>query len=106
MVQETKDNDWSDKLQIVEKDSYWKSNEADFTDFLNSKNKASTNIEYLSLWRNLKRNDIKRTSKAIHKWLWAKTCASKPFQKRLDFLKQVQIYILKDEGKYPAWLSF
>ena len=105
MVQETKDNNWSDKLQIVEKDSYWKSNEADFTNFLNSKNKESTNIEYFSLWRNLKRNDIKRTSKAIHKWLWEKTCGSKPFQKRLDFLKQVQIYIRKDEGKYPAWFT-
>lgn len=105
MVQETKDKDWPDKLETVKQDSYWVSHEADFTNFLNSRNKGSTNNEYFSLWRNLKRNEIKTTSKAIHKWLCEKTCGSKPFQKRLDFLKQVQIYIRKDEGKYPAWFT-
>ena len=104
-VQQLKDKHPEEKIETIPKDNYWIAQQKNFAEFLAIKNKGSTNKEYLSLYRNLIRNEIKATSKGVNKWLKEKDYGSNSFKKRLDFLRQVQLFVLKNQKAYPAWFS-
>ena len=104
-VQDLKDNHPNEKVEIIQTNNYWMQEKDSFAKFLALKNKGSTNKEYLSLWKNLNRNKIPSTSKGIHEWLKEKDYGSHSFKKRLDFLRQVQLFILKKEKAFPKWFT-
>ena len=109
LVQQLKDSGYEETVQLNQpntKSSFWVDEFDSFKEFLKSKNKGSTNKDYLSLWKNLIKNKIPTTSKGIFAWLKDKTYGTSAFQKRLDFLRQVQLYIRKKDGVFPHWFVY
>tara|TARA_B100000965_G_scaffold350482_1_gene324394 strand:- start:345 stop:1682 length:1338 start_codon:yes stop_codon:yes gene_type:complete len=91
---------WSDDDIQEEELNIWQKDEAAIKGFLQKRNKGSTNKNYFSLLKQLKEKQIKQSYKAINEWLKEKQCGTKPFQTRLEFIRQLQ----KFYGN-PAWFT-
>ena len=109
LVQRLKDSDYEEKIELSPastKSNFWRDEFDNYKEFLRTKNKGSTNKDYISLWNNLIKNKIPKTTKGISAWLKEKDYGKSSFQKRLDFLRQVQLYIRKNDGVFPDWFTY
>ena len=96
--------DWQE-IETVETTSSWDKDYKEIIEYLSLRNKGSTNKNYISLLNNLKKNNIQQNSKAINKWLMEKRYGSKPFQTRLEFIRQLQKYHRNRYGEFPTWFT-
>ena len=83
LVQRLKDSDYEEKIELSPvntKNNFWTDEFDNYKEFLRTKNKGSTNKDYISLWNNLIKNKIPKTSKGISAWLKEKDYGKSSFQ--------------------------
>ena len=97
--------DWEDNFIAENKINAWTEDANAIQEFFKRKNKGSTNKNYLSLFKQLCEKEIPQTYKSISQWMLEKDIGTKPFQTRLEFLRQLQDFCRTRSGRYPAWFT-